>query len=284
MRITLGKRAGAASLVLFFALLVGLPATTAIYHNQPLALFDSFYRSGSLVFGGGHVVLPSLQSEVVPPGWVSNDAFLAGYGAAQAFPGRFSPSLRTWGPDGFPTERPGRALVHRGDLLARILLTMGVLPLWDHLRRLKRVRSTLVGVNAAVVELLLAAPYHPIWTSAVKAPGDFGLGVAAFALSFPIVPPEERRPTARACACPLLARPDWSLPSSCSSRNLGHRLLCHEYGIRATCSELVEQRTSNTRRRRAWLSRLYGFPRTSAPCNLRHSRRRFAVARTVPTL
>jgi chromate transporter len=87
MRISLGKGVGALCLVLFFALLIGLPAAAAIYPNQTLALFDSFYRSGSLVFGGGHVVLPLLQSEVVPPGWVSNDAFLAGYGAAQAVPG-----------------------------------------------------------------------------------------------------------------------------------------------------------------------------------------------------
>src|SRR5690606_35681067 len=87
LRIPLGKTAGTASLACFFALLLGLPALTALYPDHALALFDSFFRSGSLVFGGGHVVLPLLQSEVVPPGWVSNDAFLAGYGAAQAVPG-----------------------------------------------------------------------------------------------------------------------------------------------------------------------------------------------------
>src|SRR3989304_5271571 len=87
MRISLGKTAGALSLILFFALLLGLPVAGAIYQSHSLSLFDSFYRSGSLVFGGGHVVLPLLQSEVVPPGWVTNDAFLAGYGAAQAVPG-----------------------------------------------------------------------------------------------------------------------------------------------------------------------------------------------------
>jgi chromate transporter len=184
MRIALGKRAGAVSLVLFFALLVGLPAASAIYPNQALALFDSFYRSGSLVFGGGHVVLPLLQSEVVPPGWVSNDAFLAGYGAAQAVPGplfTFAAYLGAiMGPE--PNGWQGALLCIVAIFLPAFLLTLGVLPFWNDLRRLKPVRSTLVGVNAAVVGLLLAALYHPVWTSAIKAPADFGLGVAAFAL------------------------------------------------------------------------------------------------------
>src|SRR6185295_12400657 len=87
MPVPVGKAAGATSLALFFILLAGLPAANALWQNHALALFDSFYRSGALVFGGGHVVLPLLQSEVVPPGWVSNHAFLAGYGAAQAVPG-----------------------------------------------------------------------------------------------------------------------------------------------------------------------------------------------------
>lgn len=184
MRIALGKSAGAASLVLFFALLFGLPAANAIYHNQALALVDSFYRSGSLVFGGGHVVLPLLQSEVVPPGWVSNDAFLAGYGAAQAVPGplfTFAAYLGSiMGPE--PNGWQGALLCTVAIFLPAFLLTIGVLPFWDDLRRLKPVRSTLVGVNAAVVGLLLAALYHPVWTSAIKAPADFALGVAAFAL------------------------------------------------------------------------------------------------------
>jgi chromate transporter len=184
MRISLGKPAGALSLALFFALLIGLPAASALYPNQMLALFDSFYRSGSLVFGGGHVVLPLLQSEVVPPGWVSNDAFLAGYGAAQAVPGplfTFAAYLGAMmGPE--PNGWQGALLCTVAIFLPAFLLTIGVLPFWDDLRRLPLVRSALVGVNAAVVGLLLAALYHPVWTSAIKAPADFGLGLAAFAL------------------------------------------------------------------------------------------------------
>jgi chromate transporter len=184
MRISLGKTAGAVSLVLFFALLIGLPAISAIYPNQSLALFDSFYRSGALVFGGGHVVLPLLQSEVVPPGWVSNDVFLAGYGATQAVPGplfTFAAYLGfMMGPE--PNGWAGAALCTIAIFLPAFLLTIGVLPFWDDLRRHRRMRSALVGVNAAVVGLLLAALYHPVWTSAIEAPSDFGLGLAAFAL------------------------------------------------------------------------------------------------------
>jgi chromate transporter len=184
MQVPLGKTAGAVSLVLFLALLAGLPAANAVYPNQALALFDSFYRSGSLVFGGGHVVLPLLQSEVVPPGWVSNDAFLAGYGAAQAVPGPLftfaaylGAIMRTP-----PNAWQGAFLCTVAIFLPAFLLTIGVLPFWDNLRRLERVRSTLVGVNAAVVGLLLAALYQPVWTSAIRAPADFGLGLAAFTL------------------------------------------------------------------------------------------------------
>lgn len=184
MNISLGKTAGAICLVLFFVLLAGLPVASALYPSQPLALFDSFYRSGSLVFGGGHVVLPLLQSEVVPTGWVSSDAFLAGYGAAQAVPGplfTFAAYLGAlMGPE--PNGWQGALLCIIAIFLPAFLLTIGVLPFWDDLRRFRAVRSALVGVNAAVVGLLLAALYHPVWTSAIKAPADFGLGLAAFAL------------------------------------------------------------------------------------------------------
>ena len=184
MRISLGKGTGALCLVLFFALLIGLPAAAGLYASQPLALFDSFYRSGSLVFGGGHVVLPLLQSEVVPPGWVSNDAFLAGYGAAQAVPGPLFTFAAYLGaimsPD--PSGWRGALLCIVAIFLPAFLLTIGVLPFWDDLRRLRVVRSALIGVNAAVVGLLLAALYHPVWTSAIKGPADFGFGLAAFAL------------------------------------------------------------------------------------------------------
>lgn len=184
MGISLGKGAGAISLILFFALLLGLPLVASLYPGQALALFDSFYRAGSLVFGGGHVVLPLLQSEVVPPGWVSNDIFLAGYGAAQAVPGplfTFAAYLGAMmGPD--PNGWQGALLCIVAIFLPAFLLTIGVLPFWDDLRRYAAVRSALTGVNAAVVGLLLAALYNPVWTSAIRSPADFGLGLAAFAL------------------------------------------------------------------------------------------------------
>jgi chromate transporter len=184
MGISLGKGAGAFSLVLFFALLVGLPLAVALYPGQSLALFDSFYRAGSLVFGGGHVVLPLLQSEVVPPGWVSNDIFLAGYGAAQAVPGplftfaAYLGAMMSPEPNGWQ----GALLCIAAIFLPGFLLTVGVLPFWDDLRRYAAVRSALTGVNAAVVGLLIAALYNPVWTSAIKSPADFGLGLAALAL------------------------------------------------------------------------------------------------------
>ena len=182
--VLLGKRAGALSLAVFFALLIGLPAAATMYSSQSLALFDSFYRSGSLVFGGGHVVLPLLQSEVVPSGWVSNDVFLAGYGAAQAVPGplfTFAAYLGAMmGPE--PNGWQGAVLCTVAIFLPAFLLTIGVLPFWEHLRHYRLVRSALTGVNAAVVGLLLAALYHPVWTSAIRTPADFALGLAAFAL------------------------------------------------------------------------------------------------------
>ena len=184
MRIALGKGTAAFCLALFFALLIALPAAVALHPSQALALFDSFYRSGSLVFGGGHVVLPLLQSEVVPPGWVSNDVFLAGYGAAQAVPGplfTFAAYLgAVMGPE--PNGWQGALLCLVAIFLPAFLLTLGVLPFWDGLRRINAVRSALTGINAAVVGLLLAALYDPVFTNAIKVPADFGLGLAAFAL------------------------------------------------------------------------------------------------------
>ena len=170
--------------VLFFALLLGLPLLAAAVPSRALALFDSFYRSGSLVFGGGHVVLPLLQAEVVPPGWVTNDAFLAGYGAAQAVPGplfTFAAYLGT------VMEPPvngwiGGLLCLAAIFLPSFLLLVGALPYWDALRRLPAVQAALLGINAAVVGLLLAALYRPVWTSAIFGPADFALGLVAFLL------------------------------------------------------------------------------------------------------
>jgi chromate transporter len=184
MGIPVGKVAGACSLALFFALLLGLPVLKIAYPSQEVSLFDSFYRAGSLVFGGGHVVLPLLQSEVVPPGWITNDQFLAGYGAAQAVPGplfTFSAYLGAMmGPQ--PNGWHGALLCLAAIFLPAFLLVIGVLPFWDDLRRFRAVRSALTGVNAAVVGLLLAALYHPVWTAAILEPADFGLCLAAFAL------------------------------------------------------------------------------------------------------
>jgi chromate transporter len=173
-----------ASLLLFFALLVGLPLLAAAWPSQTLALVDSFYRSGSLVFGGGHVVLPLLQSEVVPPGWVSNDAFLAGYGAAQAVPGplfTFAVYLGTvMGPE--PHGLAGAVVCLLAIFAPSFLLVIGALPFWDALRHLRLVQKALLGVNAAVVGLLLAALYDPVWTNGILSAGDFGLALAAFTL------------------------------------------------------------------------------------------------------
>jgi len=171
-----------AALASFLALLVGLPMLAAANPSHALALFDSFYRSGSLVFGGGHVVLPLLQAAVVPPGWVTNDAFLAGYGAAQAVPGplfTFSAYLGTvMGPA--PNGWLGGLICLAAIFLPSFLLLIGVLPFWDTLRRRSGVRSALRGVNAAVVGLLLVALYRPVWTSAILGPADFAIGILAF--------------------------------------------------------------------------------------------------------
>lgn len=184
MHAGVSRTTGAMALFLFFALLLGLPALAAAFPSQSLALLDSFYRTGSLVFGGGHVVLPLLQSEVVQPGWVTNDTFLAGYGAAQAVPGPlftfagYLGTVMTPPPNGWA----GAVLCLAAIFLPSFLLTLGALPFWDDLRRVRPVRSALMGVNAAVVGLLLAALYNPVWTSAIKAPADFALALTAFAL------------------------------------------------------------------------------------------------------
>ena len=177
---------GVAAIVVFFAILIGLPLVAAAVPSHSLQLFDAFYRAGSLVFGGGHVVLPLLQAAVVPPGWVSNDAFLAGYGAAQAVPGplfTFSAYLGTvMGPS--PNGWAGATLCLIAMFLPSFFLVIGPMPFWDALRRKASAQAALRGVNAAVVGLLLAALYRPVWTSGIANAGDFALGVAAFLLLF----------------------------------------------------------------------------------------------------
>jgi chromate transporter len=183
-RIPLGRRLGLASIVALVALLVLLPVVGRLTGSQAVAAFDAFFRAGSLVFGGGHVVLPLLQSEVVPPGWVSNQEFLTGYGAAQAVPGplfTFSAYLGTIlrGP---PNGVPGAALALAGMFLPSFLLVWGALPFWTLLQSRPAFGAALLGVNAAVVGLLLAALYTPVFTSAVRGPADFALALVDFGL------------------------------------------------------------------------------------------------------
>jgi len=174
----------AAAIILFFAILIGLPLLAVAVPSHALQLFEAFYRAGSLVFGGGHVVLPLLQAAVVPPGWVTNDAFLAGYGAAQAVPGplfTFAAYLGTvMGPT--PNGWQGAILCLVAMFLPAFLLVIGPLPFWEAMRQRSWAQSALRGVNAAVVGLLLAALYRPVWTSGITSTADFALGIAAFLL------------------------------------------------------------------------------------------------------
>jgi chromate transporter len=182
VHVPIGRRTAIVSWALFFALLVALPFARQAVNSQPVNIVDGFYRSGALVFGGGHVVLPLLKAEVVPPGWVTNDEFLAGYGAAQAVPGPLFTFAAYLGAVMRPAPNgvPGAALALVAIFLPGFLLTLGVLPLWGVLRSHSRMQAVLRGVNASVVGILLAALYTPVATSAIKKPTDFGLALAAF--------------------------------------------------------------------------------------------------------
>jgi chromate transporter len=170
------------ALAVFAALLAGLPVLASFAGNGNVRLFDTFYRVGSLVFGGGHVVLPLLQAEVVPPGWVSNDAFLAGYGAAQAVPGPLFTFAAYLGAVIGGWKAAVVCLV--AIFLPSFLLVIGILPFWEGLRRRAMAQAVLRGVNAAVVGLLLAAFYNPVWTSGITGKADFALAAIAFLLLF----------------------------------------------------------------------------------------------------
>ena len=185
-------RTGALLLAAFAALLVLLPLAARAWPQGWLVLADAFYRAGALVFGGGHVVLPLLQAEVVATGWVAADDFLAGYGLAQAVPGplftfaAFLGAAAGHGAGGWL----GAAVCLVAIFVPAFLLVAGALPFWERLRHNARARAALAGVNAAVVGLLLAALYHPVWTSAIHAPADLALALAAFAaLVWARVPP-----------------------------------------------------------------------------------------------
>jgi chromate transporter len=179
-------------LVLFGVLLVALPWAADASGEHAVRLFNRFYRAGSLVFGGGHVVLPLLQSLVVQPGWVSQDVFLAGYGATQAMPGpvftfaAFLGAVEVPAPNGWA----GALIATVAIFLSSFLLVGGLLPFWDTLRTWPRVRAAMRGVNAAVVGVLLAALFNPIWLGSVHGSADFGVGLVAFLmLMFWSVPP-----------------------------------------------------------------------------------------------
>lgn len=178
------RRRGATFLAAFFILLVGLPLLTTSYSSINLQIFESFYRAGSLVFGGGHVVLPLIQAEVVPTGWISDDSFLAGYGAAQAVPGplftfaAYLGAAMTVGPGGWL----GAMLALVAIFIPSLLLVQGALPFWDLLRRAPAAQAALRGTNAAVVGILLAALYNPVWIKGIHGPQDFIIVLGTFGL------------------------------------------------------------------------------------------------------
>ena len=184
MSMPVSRPIGLLALSSFFLLLAALPLLNTVVHAQGIALFDAFYRSGALVFGGGHVVLPLLRDATVTPGWISDDLFLAGYGAAQAVPGplfAFSAYLGAIMKSP-PNGTVGAAISLIAIFLPGILVLMGALPFWNTFRRRAIAQAIMRGVNAAVVGLLGAALYDPVWTSAVKTSGDFGLALVGFVL------------------------------------------------------------------------------------------------------
>jgi chromate transporter len=184
MAVPVSRKAGMVALVLFFFLLLGAPILRSFISAQSVALFEAFYRSGALVFGGGHVVLPLLRQAFVTPGWVSDDVFLAGYGAAQAVPGplfTFSAYLGTV-VRATPHGLPGAVLGLLAIFLPGVLILTGTLPFWENFRKRAVAQASMRGVNAAVVGLLAAALYNPVWTSSVRTPGDFAIALVGFVL------------------------------------------------------------------------------------------------------
>jgi chromate transporter len=180
MEFLISRGFGVICLTLFFGLLILLPILREVTSLNWIAMFDSFYRSGSLVFGGGHVVLPLLEREFVPTGWLDKEAFLAGYGATQAVPGplfTFAAYLGT-----VMNGWKGGLLATFAIFLPAFLLVVGTLPFWDSLRRNPKVKGALMGVNAAVVGILIAAFYNPIWTSSISTPLDFAFAAILFSM------------------------------------------------------------------------------------------------------
>jgi chromate transporter len=182
--IKVSRRVGVAALAAFFGLLFGLPLLRGLTESQAIAMMEAFYRSGALVFGGGHVVLPLLQGAVVAPGWVSDDVFLAGYGAAQAVPGPLFTFAAYLGAvmEPVPNGLLGGVLGLVTIFLPGLLLHLGTLPFWERFRRHPGTQAVMRGINAAVVGLLGAALYSPIWTSSVQGPQDFAVALLGFIL------------------------------------------------------------------------------------------------------
>jgi chromate transporter len=182
--VPVSRTVGVVALFAFFLLLAGLPILRGLQISQGIELFDAFYRSGALVFGGGHVVLPLLREAFVTPGWVSDDTFLAGYGAAQAVPGplftfaAYLGALVRVAPHGVA----GAALGVIAIFLPGLLILVGTLPFWEKLRKRTWAQAMMRGVNAAVVGLLAAALYNPVWTGSVRTPNDFGIALVGFVL------------------------------------------------------------------------------------------------------
>lgn len=179
-RFPITKRVSAICLLLFFSLLIFLPIIREMTGSYWVAMFDSFYRSGSLVFGGGHVVLPLLEQEFVPTGWLSEESFLAGYGATQAVPGPLftfaaylGAVMKGW---------QGGLIATIAVFLPAFLLILGALPFWDSLRNNPNIKGAIMGVNAAVVGILISALYNPIWTSSILTPIDFALASILFSM------------------------------------------------------------------------------------------------------
>ncbi|HLJ21976.1 MAG TPA: chromate efflux transporter, partial [Stellaceae bacterium] len=182
--VPVSRGVGLAALAMFFLLLAGLPVLRTLAPSDTLSLSEAFYRSGALVFGGGHVVLPLLREAFVTPGWVSDDVFLAGYGAAQSVPGPLFTFAAYLGAvvQASPHGVLGAMLGLIAIFVPGLLILVGTLPFWESFRKRADAQAGMRGVNAAVVGLLGAALYNPVWTSSVRSAGDFGLALVGFVL------------------------------------------------------------------------------------------------------
>ncbi|MGG3279543.1 chromate transporter [Paenibacillus solani] len=180
IRMPMSRRAGLRCLGLFVLLLIGLPILNGMTHIEWIGIVDSFYRAGSLVFGGGHVVLPLLENEILLNGWMSKEDFLTGYGATQAVPGPLFTFAAYLGV--LISGVPGGIIATLAIFLPGFLLIAGTMPFWNSLRSNPKLQGVLIGMNAAVVGILLAALYHPIWTSSIRSPLEFVIGAGLFGM------------------------------------------------------------------------------------------------------